>query len=61
MKFVIDAIFLDKDNNIIAMKKAMRPNRFTPIYLRAVSALELLAGTIDNTSKSIGDRIKFID
>lgn len=61
MKFVIDVIFLDKDNNIIAMKKALRPNRFTPIYLRAVSALELPAGTIDNTSMSIGDRIKFID
>ena len=61
MKFVIDVIFLDKDNNIIAMKKYMKPNCFTPIYLRAVSALELPAGTIDSTSMNIGDRIKFID
>lgn len=60
MKFSIDVIFLDKDNNIIAMKKYMKPNRLTPIYLKAISVLELPAGTIDDTSTNIGDRIKFI-
>lgn len=61
MKFAIDVIFLDKENNIVAVKKNLGPNRLTPIYLRAASVLELPAGTIDASGTKIGDVIKFID
>lgn len=60
MRFAIDVIFLDKDNNIIAIKKNLKPNRLTRIYLRASSVLELPAGTIDTTDTKIGDSVKIV-
>ena len=60
MKFPIDVIFLDKGNNVIAVKKYLPPNRITPIYLRAKYVLELPEGTVEETSTSIDDTIEII-
>lgn len=56
MKFSIDVIFLDRDNRIVALNLSLPPNRMTRIYLKAVSVLELPAGTIGGTV-AVGDAI----
>jgi uncharacterized membrane protein (UPF0127 family) len=61
MKFKIDAIFLDKENKVIALKKDLKPNRLSPIYLKASSVIELPSGTIDKAEIKIEDKLKFID
>lgn len=58
MKFPIDVIFLDKDNQVIALFRELPPNRLTNIYPKAASVLELPAGTIPLTSV-VGERINF--
>jgi len=57
MKFPIDVVFLDKRNSVIATMKNMQPNRMTRLYPKAASVLELPAGTIDETSTEVGDKI----
>ena len=58
MRFSIDAVFLDKGNRVVALAHALPPNRMTSIYPKAVSVLELPAGTLDE-SVVVGDEIKF--
>lgn len=58
MKFPIDAVFLDRDNRIVAYHLSLPPNRITRIYPKAVSVLELAAGTI-GPDVAVGDRIAF--
>ncbi len=59
MKFPIDAVFLGKDNRIVALVRSFPANRMTRIYLKAVSVLELPAGTL-GLSVVVGDAIEFI-
>ena len=59
MRFPIDVIFLDKNNKVIAIRENLQPNRLTRLYSRAVSVLELPAGTIEATATVVGDRIEF--
>ncbi|RQW85711.1 MAG: DUF192 domain-containing protein [Geobacter sp.] len=59
MKFPIDAVFLNKDNRIVALVRSFPPNRMTSIYLKASSVLELPAGTL-GVSVVVGDAIEFI-
>lgn len=58
MKFSIDAVFLDKENRVVALAQALPPNRMTSIYPKAVSVLELPAGTLGE-GVDVGDEIKF--
>lgn len=58
MKFPIDAVFLDKENRIVALYKEIPPNRMTPIYQKAISVLELPSGTLGQNIVD-GDRIDF--
>jgi uncharacterized membrane protein (UPF0127 family) len=58
MKFPIDVIFLDRRNQVISVKKNMQPNRITRFYQRALSVLELPAGTIEATGTEVGDEIE---
>jgi uncharacterized membrane protein (UPF0127 family) len=58
MKFPIDVIFLDKKSKVIAAIKNLQPNRITRLYPRAVSVLELPAGTIEATATEVGDEIE---
>jgi len=59
MKFPIDAVFLGKDNRIVALVRSFPANRMTRIYWKAASVLELPAGTLD-VSVVVGDAIEFI-
>jgi len=58
MRFPIDALFLDKENQVIVLYKNLQPNRLTSIYKAVHSVLELPAGTLDNKT-AIGDKIEF--
>ena len=59
MRFPIDVIFLDKNNEVIATKTNLKPHRLTRLYPRAVSVLELPAGIIGATATVVGDKIEF--
>jgi uncharacterized membrane protein (UPF0127 family) len=58
MKFPIDAVFLDQGNRIVALYHNLPPNRMTRIWLKAVSVLELPAGTLDEGVLD-GDEVNF--
>jgi uncharacterized membrane protein (UPF0127 family) len=60
MKFPIDVIFLNKRNQAIALIKNMLPNCLTGLYPKAVSVLELPAGTIEATDTEVGDKIEIV-
>lgn len=59
MKFPIDAVFIDKENRIVSLAHSLPPNRMTSIYPKAVSVLELPAGTLGK-GVVVGDAIEFI-
>lgn len=56
MKFSIDAVFLDSNNQILALFRSLEPNRLTPVFRKAVSVLELPDGTLD-TNVAVGDAL----
>ena len=58
MKFPIDIIFLDKKNKVVSFINNMKPNRLTPLYFSAASALELPAGAIEKRDLNVGDEIE---
>jgi uncharacterized membrane protein (UPF0127 family) len=58
MKFPIDVVFLNKRNRVIAVIKNLQPNRMTRLYFKAVSVLELPAGTLTATATGVGDEIE---
>jgi uncharacterized membrane protein (UPF0127 family) len=60
MRFPIDVVFLNKTNQVIALIKNMLPNRLTRLYPKAMTVLELPAGTIEATDTEIGDEIEII-
>jgi uncharacterized membrane protein (UPF0127 family) len=57
MSFPIDAIFLDKNNFVIALGKHFKKNRLSRIYFNAMSVLELPEGTIEEADVRVGDRV----
>ncbi|NLD46588.1 MAG: DUF192 domain-containing protein [Clostridiaceae bacterium] len=58
MKFPIDAVFIDKDYNIIYMIENFMPWKCSKIIKHAHSVLELPAGTINRTMTSVGDKLR---
>jgi uncharacterized membrane protein (UPF0127 family) len=58
MRFPIDAVFLDRDNRIVALYHSLQPNRLTLICRKAYSVLELPAGTIGD-SVTVGDMLTY--
>lgn len=58
MRFPIDAVFLDRNNRIVALYHALPPNRMTRVYRKAVSVLELPAGTV-GADVAVGDMLVF--
>ncbi len=54
------ALFLDRDNRIVAVHRAIPPNRITRIYPTARSVLELPAGTVGPSDAITGETVEFI-
>lgn len=46
MRYPIDVVFLDPQDEVVKVVRAMKPWRFTRMYLRATRALELTAGAV---------------
>jgi uncharacterized membrane protein (UPF0127 family) len=60
MRFVIDAVFLNRENRVVAVVERLQPYRLTRLYGDAVSVIELPAGTIDMTATHIRDEIEIV-
>ena len=58
MKFVFDAVFLDKKLRVVHLVREMQPWRISKIVLRAHSVLELPAGLITKTQTKLGDQFE---
>lgn len=57
MRFPIDVLFLDSEGVVIAKYEAMAPYRFTSIFFKAKSVLELPSGTLSQTNTNLNDPI----
>ena len=60
MSFPIDAIFLDGDLRVVALRHRVRPWRATRFIKGAVSVLELPAGSILMSGVAVGDQMGFV-
>ena len=56
MKFVFDAIFLDRDLRVVHLVREMKPWRISKIKFSAKSVLELPAGVISASGTQLGDQ-----
>ena len=57
MKFPIDAIFLDKDMQVLRLVRNLMPGSISPFVYRAYTTIELPIGTIDQTKSKEGDQL----
>lgn len=60
MRFAIDVAFLDQSNRVVHATHAIKPWRATWFYPKAVSALELPAGTLKRTGTEEGDELSLM-
>ncbi len=57
MKFSIDIIFIDSDSNVTKTVKNLKPFRISPCFPGTYGAIELPAGTIEQTNTETGDKL----
>jgi uncharacterized membrane protein (UPF0127 family) len=57
MRFAIDIVFLNHDNEVIHISHRLKPWRTSPILFRARKALELAAGAAERNGTRVGDQI----
>lgn len=60
MQFPIDALFLDRENQVVGLAENLAPNRLSRWYCRASSVIELPAGTLQAVGTRPGDRITVV-
>jgi uncharacterized protein len=60
MRFAIDAVYLDRDRNVIHLEEDLQPWRVAAVRVHATSVLELPTGTIRASSTMPGDRIDIL-
>jgi len=60
MKFVIDALFVDKNNVVVGIVSSIAPNRLSRIYWRASFVVELFPGAIGKSQTEVGDTIEIL-
>ncbi len=54
MRYAIDVVFLNREYQVIKIKRQMKPWRLTPMYFRATQVLELNGGALPEDIK-VGD------
>lgn len=59
MRFALDVVFIAEDGVVVAVHRGLRPWRWTPLYHRAMHALELPVGTVDQSSTRPGDALSW--
>jgi uncharacterized membrane protein (UPF0127 family) len=57
MKFVFDAVFLDREMKVVHLMPEMKPWRISPIKTAAHTVLELPPGLIASSSTQLGDQL----
>lgn len=60
MRFPIDVIFLDKQDQVIHIQKNMKPGSISPIIRKAKSVIEANADTLSNVLEP-GDKLAIHD
>jgi len=60
MRFAIDAVYLDRERNVIHLEEDLKPWRVAAVRVQAASVLELPTGTIRESSTMQGDRIDIL-
>ena len=58
MRFVFDAIFLDKNLRVVHLMREMKPWRISKMVFSAHSILELPAGLVSQTATELGDQFE---
>lgn len=61
MKFAIDVLFINKQNEVIALYENVKPYRILPIHLNSSYIVELAAGQIFGKNVNKGDLIQISD
>lgn len=59
MRMSIDAVFLNKDNTVVAIYPALKPWRMTRLLWRATSVIEASANSIASKLK-VGDKLRIV-
>ena len=57
MSYPLDVIYLDRNNEVIAVLEHIKPNTFGPVKLSSCTVLEFAVGTIRRSKTQIGDQI----
>lgn len=57
MKYMIDALYLDKNNNIIFIDENLKPGKVGKRIKKALSVIELPSGNVKKFNIKIGDLI----
>ena len=59
MRFSIDAIFVDKNNQVAGLVEGIKPFQLSKIFWKASCVVEVSAGTITKTKTEVGDQLEF--
>jgi uncharacterized protein len=57
MSIPIDVVYVDQDNQVVAVDRAMKPWAVGKIYGKSKFVIELPAGAIDRTGTQPGDKL----
>jgi uncharacterized protein len=60
MKYSIDVLYLDRNNNILAIDVNMQPGKIGKHVKNAVSVVELPSGKVKKSGVKIGQTVEFL-
>lgn len=60
MNFPIDVVFLNKDDEVVALVEGIKPRQISKIYFNAAYVIELPVSTIKNADIKVGNRLKCV-
>jgi uncharacterized protein len=60
MRYPIDVVYLDHSNKVVHLEENVKPWRFTPIRLDAVSVLEMRSPSIMSSGTCVGDQLEIV-
>jgi uncharacterized membrane protein (UPF0127 family) len=60
MRFPIDVVYLDGNNQVMRLAEAMPPTRVGPLVWGCRAILELPPGTIARTATQVGDTLEIV-
>jgi len=60
MKFSFDALFLNKEQKVVAMIPVFKPFRLSPVFLNAATTIELPCGSIKSSQTEVNDKIEIL-